>query len=177
MEEIMSDESNPYKAPQSEPSKPDIAVPEGEKYTPLMVEHLKNTRPWVLFLAIVLIVACAFMVLAGLGMLAGGAAFGASNPAYRELQSQGMPIFIITGLIYIGLSGLYIPIIVFLFRYARSIKGLLGTGLTASIEEALGHQKSFWKYVGIITLIGISLFVLMIIIAIIVSIASFGSSF
>ncbi|MBN1798125.1 MAG: hypothetical protein JW822_06095 [Spirochaetales bacterium] len=173
----MSDKSNPYKAPQSEPSKPEITIPEGEKYTPLMLEHLKNTRPWVLFLAIVFIVGCAFMVLAGLGMLAGGAMVGANNPAYRELQSRGMPIFIISGLLYIIFAGVYIPIIVFLFRYANSIKGLLTTGLTASIEEALGHQKSFWKYVGILTIVGLAFLVLAIVVGIIISIASMSSAF
>lgn len=165
----MSDDYNPYQAPESDLTKPETTVPEGENYTPVMVEHLKNTRPWVLFIAILTIIMASFMVLGGLGMFSGGVFSSAFNAG---IAGSSILIF---GLVYIMLAGIYVPVIVFLLRYAQSIKGLLNTGKTESIEKALGYQKSFWKYVGILAIVGIGLMIIGMAVAIALTIMNMRS--
>lgn len=147
----MSDEYNPYKAPESDLTKPAATVPEGEKYTPVMVEHLKNTRPWVLFVSILNMIMMAFMIMGGMGMMMSGVMIGSTLDGTSAFG--GGSSIILIGLVYIAVAGIYLPYAIFLFRYARSIRNLLKTGKTESIEKALGYQKSYWKYSGILAIV------------------------
>jgi cell division protein FtsX len=153
---------------------PVVSVPEGEKYTSLMAQHLKDTRPWVLFIAIIMVVGASFMVLGGIAIIAGSACLG-MTAAGRSLSlgpnSALGAMGPVLGFFYIALSGVYIPFIVFLFRYASSIKNLLSSGKTECMESALLHQKSYWKYAGILAIIMMAIAVIAVIIAIIVGIA------
>jgi hypothetical protein len=96
------------------------------------------------------------MVLVGIGlaifgMVAGG---GTTDSPMGPMAMAGL------GLIYVLLALLYIIPSRYLFRYASAIKRALDSpSKTQPIEEALGYQKSFWKFCGILMLIMILLYI------------------
>ena len=64
---------NPYKVPEATLSSSDVYAPEGKMYTQAMIEHLKNTKPWVRFIAVLGFCLAGFMVLGGISGLILGA--------------------------------------------------------------------------------------------------------
>lgn len=124
--------------------------------TPLMVDHLRATRPWVMLISIVMFIAAGFMVLAGLAMM--------FMPSPQGMGGFGFgPV---VGIIYLLMSALYIAPAYLLLKYASSIKDLLNGGGDVAMENALGSQKSFWRYSGIVTLILIVIYALIFVFAI-----------
>lgn len=114
--------------------------------------YLRATRPWVKFLAIVGFVFIVLMVLIGLLMalaLSGAAAKTGPLAAFGP----------ILGVVYIVMAAVYLMPCLFMYRYAKAIAAIPGTG-QAALEEALKQQKSFWKFMGILMLIILCLYAL-----------------
>lgn len=109
---------------------------------------LDATRPWVKFLAILGFIVIGLMILVGLvmtfafSMIPAKSGMGAFGPAF--------------GILYLVLAGFYLMPCLFLYRYAKAIAAIPGTGQSA-LEDALKNQKSFWKFMGIVTLVIVSL--------------------
>jgi hypothetical protein len=156
---------------------PEPQVPEGENYTTLMVSYLKNTRPWVTFLGILMIISSATLGLGAVYMFGLGACMGSRLSSFGMFSSlrSGGPlagfVFLGGGVFYLVLAGLEIPLAVFLLRYARSIKALVSTGRTANLEEALLNQQKYWKFNGILAIVGLAVATLAITVFVIVVIA------
>lgn len=130
--------------------------------TPLMIEHLRGTKPWVRFLSIMMFILSGFMILLGLVMLFAGSALG---------QRSGVgPI---VGIIYILMSILYIAPAFFLHQYASYIGDFMNGGGDSAMESALGSQKSFWRFLGILTIIVIAIYALIFVVAILVGMSGF----
>jgi hypothetical protein len=127
---------DPYRAPVAElggtrPSDTAGSVP------PEIVDLMRQTKPWVTFMAIVGFIGVVFIFIAGLAI----ALFG------KSMGKGGLPPA--AGAIYWALGGLYIFPSLYLFRYGTAIRRVLdGAGMPA-LTEALGRQKSFWRFVGI----------------------------
>lgn len=132
-----------------------------------MLGALNATRPWVKFLAILGFVVMTFMVLAGLIMFVG---FSVA-PATSKLPAFFGPVF---GVVYVVMAVFFylIPCL-YLLRYANAITRIQATG-QAALEDALKQQKSFWKYVGIFTIVMLVTYVLLVI-GIIVFAVIYGS--
>ena len=125
--------------------------------TPLMVEHLRATKPWVRLISVVMFISVGLMWLGGVAMM-----FMSSAMGMRDSGFVGP----VVGIIYIILGGLYIFPAYFLHQYASSINHLVQGGGDSAMENALGSQKSFWRFVGILTLVIISLYALIFLFAI-----------
>lgn len=125
--------------------------------TPLMIEHLRATRPWVLFLSILMFISVGLMFLGGLLAIV-----ATSSPAGMRGAAFGP----IVGIIYWIIGGLYLAPAIFLFKYASSIQDLLRGGGDVAMEAALESQKSFWRFTGIVTLVVICVYALVILMAI-----------
>jgi len=119
--------------------------------TPLMVAHLRGTKPWARLVSIVGFVGSGLALLAGLTLPFVGA-------LSRELG--GAVGGIAMGLLYLLVGCLYFFPSLFLFRYADAIGRLLLNGDSGSMELALAHKRSFWRLVGIATLIMVCLYAL-----------------
>jgi accessory gene regulator protein AgrB len=63
------------------------------------------------------------------------------------------------GVAYLLMTIFYFFTSLFVFKYAKSIKKAVNLGGSEHVEDALKAQASFWKLVGILTLV---MFVLMI---------------
>lgn len=107
---------------------------------------MSETRPWVTFLAVLGFIGAGFMVLAGLAMV-----FAA--PA-------AMPGGSFLGLVYLIPAVLYAVGANILYRYRASIASLqAGYGVEA-LENALEHQKSFWRFTGLTTAVLLGIYAL-----------------
>jgi len=102
---------------------------------------LAATRPWVRLVSVLLFLG------AGLGLL--GAVI---SMAVAGQVADGPPALVV-GLIQAISCALYLVPAYFLFRYAGAIGDFVRSGAAAELEAALLCQKSFWKFVGILSLI------------------------
>ncbi|MCP3943494.1 MAG: hypothetical protein GY710_18720 [Desulfobacteraceae bacterium] len=127
--------------------------------TKSMLLSLRQTKPWVRFLSVLGFLSIVFVVIAGI-----------ANMFFlpKTIGTNSFLPSILTGLMNIVFGLLYFFPSLFLFRYASSIGRLVDGGGVKEMEKALANQKSFWKFVGIISLISIGLAILGIVAAIII---------
>jgi hypothetical protein len=155
---------NPYDIPGTE-SVGRQFVPTEIYLSSMAQQFLNQTRPWVRFISVMLFISAGFLILSALIMIGTGAAFMGQNRFSSPMNALGPAV---VGGFYLILSLLYIAPGIFLHRYAGTIT-LLETSRTAQmLEDALKHQKSFWRYTGIVTLIAMILVAILIISSIVV---------
>jgi Family of unknown function (DUF5362) len=130
----------------------------GVKITDSMIDSLRSTKPWTKLLSILGFVSVGLMVLFGIALM-----FFSNMFAH---QRSGPSAFM--GFLYILLSALYFMPAFYLFKYSSSLGNFLISNGPADLESALSHQKSFWKFTGILALIGMVLAVLGIAAAIVI---------
>ncbi len=125
-----------------------------------MVSALRGTKGWVLMVGILMFIGAAFMVIGAIGMILGGAMMGESAKGMPQGMFAGM------GVVYLLMALLYIFPATYLVKYSSAIGRLVSDGRAADMEAALNQQRKFWKFVGVLALIGIVLMVLGIVAAI-----------
>jgi hypothetical protein len=124
--------------------------------TPLAQQYLDQTRPWVRFMSVMIFVSAGLMALVGISMLlvvvlGGFRAVGDGGPG--PLASAAG--FGVMALVYVLLAFVYVAPGMYLSRYASAIKRLKANATAGGLEDTLKHQKSFWRFVGILTAIGL----------------------
>lgn len=120
---------------------------------------LQATKPWVKFISILLFISIGFMIIAMIGMLV----------AKPPMPGAGAGIAMIGMAVMYGLMGvLYFFPARYLYRYSSSIGEMLENNSVGSLETAIGHQKSFWKFTGWATLVSCVITMLGIIAAIVI---------
>jgi len=124
--------------------------------TGVMIESLGQTKPWVNFLAVMGFLGVAFMVISGVLIMFGATKF-----------DGGPGGMVMMGFLYILCSLLYFFPSVFLYNYSCAIGRFINEGKTRDLEESLSAQKSFWKFVGVYTLVCLGLALLGFVLAII----------
>ena len=144
---------------------PPIVAPPAVVLTDNALTYLNQTRPWVRFMSILTFCMVGFMVVLGgiiilMGTL-GRSLLEASGGNFSLLGA------IATGFFYSLISLVYVAPAIYLHRYAGAIGRLQAGPSEFALEEALRNQKSFWRYVGILSVIGIALTVLVFVGAII----------
>ncbi|PKN51746.1 MAG: hypothetical protein CVU55_09870 [Deltaproteobacteria bacterium HGW-Deltaproteobacteria-13] len=127
------------------------------KVTGQMIDYLRSTKMWTKFLSIMGFIMAGFMVLMGIFIML------ASNLLPTE-GSAKIPPFM--GPIYILFSFFYIIPSIYLFKYSSALNRYLNNKMESEMASALSYQKSFWKFLGIVCIIGITLMVVGIIAAI-----------
>jgi len=111
------------------------------------MDALRGTKPWVRFLGIMAFIGAGFMALGGISMLS----MSAMMP-----KSAGIPTWL--GGVYLAMAALYIIPAVLLNRYANGIASLMRSQRMSDVERALGAQRSFWKFSGIMLIIVLCLY-------------------
>ncbi len=115
-------------------------------------KFLNQTRPWARFLSIMVFISAAFTLLGGLMVILVGITgnlIGGGNETLSQLPGGGFTL----GLVYLVMAVLFVPPGIFLSRYASAIKTLESTPSALALEKALKYQKSFWRYIGILTVV------------------------
>lgn len=162
---------NPYLPPTSGTSSPpaggfgapaELAAPEGRAgVSDLTMETMRQTKPWVMLMGVVTLLGSAFMLLAAILMMGMGAMMPRSGPVSPALL----------GLVYLPMAAMYVYPGIKLWQYGSAIGRLMMSRQTSDLEQALAQQKSFWKFVGILTLVIVVLYGLFFVVALIGGIA------
>ena len=122
-------------------------------------QFLNQTRPWLRFFSVMTFIAAGVMAIAGIAMIVMGIGTGipgipSGAQGSRVLGAMGN---VAAGFFYILLAFVYIAPGIFLSRFAGAISLLDKTRSPQALEDALRNQKSFWRYVGILMIIGLVL--------------------
>ena len=95
------------------------------------------------FISVLGFVLCGLLVLIGLiMMLLGGVT-----------DEVGLVGGIILGFVYLLIAAVYLAVSLQLARYATAIGVFARAPDSLALERALGHQRSFWRLVGIIAIV------------------------
>ena len=137
--------TDPYAAPQS-----DVEISEG------IIDALRGTRGWVLFIAILMVLGAVTMVCGGGFMALGGVAGVAAGEPGEATMVLGMALF------YGLFSFFYALPAWWLFRYFRTIGDAVVYQDTASVEKALLAQRTFWRGIGILIILFLLLYVVIV---------------
>ncbi len=131
--------------------------------TPLGQQYLDQTRPWARFMSVMTFVSAGFLALIGFVMLLVGIFGGLAARETGALGPLGGAIGMgLMAVLYLAMACVYIAPGMFLWRYASAIQGLKVSATTGLLEEALKQQRSFWRYVGILTVIVVVVVVMVI---------------
>jgi hypothetical protein len=127
--------------------------------TPRSLELLRLTRPWVLTMSILMFIGVGFMLVGALGMLIIGIMGRGRDAAIGFGAAAG----------YIAIAALFSLPPFFLAKYSSRIRNLMRLRRAVDLEEALEAQKSYWKCLGITTIVLVALYIVGIVVVIIVS--------
>lgn len=136
----------------------DLHASEGMIVTPQIKGYLSTTASWGLFLAILGLITAALMIL-------GGIAFAfmmvAVDPISQDIPSA-FPVAAIA-LIYplLGLAYLYPSIK--LLGFCNNVKAAISSESTEELTKAFRNLKSMFKFMGIFTIVGFGLYILLIV--------------
>ena len=119
--------------------------------SPESIRLLAATKPWVRFLSVLFFVVIGLCMLGVLIFLTLGSLDAGSGPALGGLELVIVVVLLIAVYLYPAIT---------LFRYASAIRLLVETRQVGALEQALARQKSFWKFVGIFTVVVLCFYVL-----------------
>ncbi|MGH7135769.1 MAG: hypothetical protein ACREHD_08520 [Pirellulales bacterium] len=126
-----------------------------------VIELLAQTRPWVMFIAILGFISSGLMILGGLFAAVVLVAMGGAG----VLEAAVILVYPVLGVVY------YFPS-QFLVRFAQRIRDLRHSHNVADLEAALAAQKSFWKFCGIFLAFVIALYAGILVVAMIAGVLS-----
>jgi uncharacterized membrane protein len=129
--------------------------------------HLSEAAKWAKFLAIVGFVMCGLIVV--IAIFAGSFLAMMSNPyneGYRGSARLTQGMGVIVTILYIGIAILFFFPYLFLFRFATRMKAALNTNDQLTLNTSFQNLKIMFRYVGILTIVMLSFYALIILMAI-----------
>jgi len=129
--------------------------------------HLYEAAKWAKFLAIVGFVMCGLIVVAA---IFAGSILAMFSNSYNEgygssaVLTGGMGAFV--AIFYICMAILFFLPYLFLFRFATRMKTALNTNDQLTLNTSFQNLKIMFRYVGILTIVILSFYALIILIAI-----------
>ena len=145
-----SESVNPYAAPEAV-SDQEAGEAAAGAITAATRRALAETRPWVLFISILMFIGVGFMLLGAVFVLIGS-------------LIGGMGFLGVISLVYVLFAAVYVVPAYYLFKYGQRIGDFLRQNGDRQLEAAIVAQKSFWKFVGILTAVCLGLYVVMIVV-------------
>lgn len=127
----------------------------GNLLTPTLMQSLAGTAPWVKFCSVIGFIFTGLMLVLALGM------FVASAVGIKEAGPIG-GVMLIGGVFYLVIGFLYFFPSMKLWKYGSGISQLMLSQQVADLEQAIEAQRVFWKFVGIMIIVTIALYLLFI---------------
>lgn len=124
-----------------------------------VIDQLARTKGWTFFMSILLWLLGGLLVLFAVAMVVIGFS-GALDSGTEQISSVATGIF--GGVIYLFFAILHIYPALKLSKYSKKISQLMTSPSESLLAETLNEQRAFWKYVAIVTIIVISLYLLLI---------------
>ena len=122
--------------------------------------YLKETASWAKLLAIVGMIGCVFLVLGGI--MASVAVTTVSGEMSREIgggATAAMGAFML--IFYVLIAVIYFFPCLYLLRFSNHIKNAITANDQMGLNEGLRNLKATFRFLGIVKIIFISLFLLM----------------
>jgi hypothetical protein len=142
----MSDIENPYQSPET-PIIPETSQNSGMPLTRTMLQYLVEASPWLRFMGIIGFIGSGFCCIGGI--ISSFSLFAASS-LISEIAN--FPIWIFPSIqIPLGII-LFFPAY-FLFRFGQKIRTYQYTHSNEDLESCFNYNKSYWKFMGILTII------------------------
>ena len=129
---------------------------------PQVISYLEETGKWARFLGILGFVGIGIMVIAS--FFVGAIMSMAGAGAMAEIGAVGGSMFLT--FIYLLMAALYFFPVLYLYRFGTKIKTAVGNDDQALLSEAFMNLKSHYKFIGILAIVVISIYVLGIVFAI-----------
>lgn len=121
-------------------------------------DFLKETAKWAYFLSILGFVGIGFMVFAALFAGTLLSAMGKMNPAMGMMGSSfGMAM----AAVYLLIAALYFFPVYYLNKFASNAKAAIRENNSERLTVSLQYLKSHYKFIGIMTLVVFSMYLLM----------------
>lgn len=114
-----------------------------------LVNVLRQTRPWARICSVLGFLGAGLMLLAG-GLLL---LMGLSGVEMDDMDRNNPMSMTAVGVMYLLMSPMYVVPSYFLFNYASWITRVVHNPRSTTVETALRYQKSFWKFVAILSLV------------------------
>lgn len=132
-----------------------------------MIENLITAGKWGTFIAIIGYISSGMMILAGIGMTIFMVVAGSigDNPIFDGILP--MSLF---GLLYVGLGAVYCIPSYLLYTFSDNVKKGGKKGDILLLEDGIEKLKSLMKFVGIMIIVGLGMYVLLIVGALIVGV-------
>lgn len=150
--------TNPYQPPASiEDDEPRDRFSEERSYESpsAVVAPLRDTRPWVKLVSVLGFIGSALVFAVSIFMLFSD---DERTPTWLALVSA------LSAVLYFYPS-------LYLWRYAKGIEEHLQRRDEPTLARALEHQRSFWKYVGALTLVFVVLYTLAIFVGVFIGVS------
>lgn len=120
--------------------------------------YLKTTSTWTTFFAIICFISIALMIFYGIAILISGSfLFGFNECGYSETNNLFSSIYIFIGISYLAIGFIMVFPALYLYQYSKNITKAITENNPLSLEKAIQNMKSYWKFTGILTIIGIVL--------------------
>jgi hypothetical protein len=161
----MADTHNPYESPQTEAGAEKTGS--AGNLTEAMVSYLKDTSPWLRFIGIMGFIGSGLTALGSVGVIS-ASPFISSISGIPEVW--GVTAFIAMGLLYLGVAALIFVPARFTYFFGEKIRSFLRSNSEAELEGALKHNRSLWRFIGILTIINIAIIPLLIVAVIIAAV-------
>lgn len=117
------------------------------RLTPGMIESVKGIGPWTRFMSVLGFISVAFLIIGAAVML--GISLFAGN------LGGAMPggMMIAMSILYVIIAILYVFPCLYLWGTAGAVVRMKKGDIPGGMETALANQKSFWKFIGIVTIV------------------------
>lgn len=125
----------------------------------LAIQALRESAKWCMFLAIIGFIFIGLMIIAGAVMSVAISSMP-DDPALGQAMGAFGAIKGFIGVLYILIAALYFFPIYYLYKYAAGAKQAFISGNSEVLSEALVNLKSHHKFLGIMTIVMISLYIL-----------------
>jgi len=144
-------DDDPYSTPSEDPTAESWSAKEnlspGEAPN-IVTEHLRCTRPWVKFCSLAGYITSGFILII------------AAVTIRKMLGHFSLTHIALLGSFYLILAVLFIIPSLRLSKYERSITHLMISNRIEDLEQAIAHQRIFWRQMGIMILIMLVLYLL-----------------
>jgi hypothetical protein len=137
--------------PNQNDNEPTVTI---ETFSGSSLNYLKSAAPWMKFISILGFVMCGTLIIGAIAMLVGGNALS---------KLGGVEVGVSMFFVYLLIALVVLFPNLYLFNYAKSIQKYVVTNNYSQIVEAFRMQLKYWKYLGILIIIYLSLTVVVLI--------------
>ena len=134
--------------------------------------HLWEAAKWAKFLAIIGFIMCGLLTIVG---IFAGSVFSSMSGRYGDYggaSAFGDGFGILMIVLYVGIAVIYFFPCLFLLRFANHMKNALSTDDQGTLNTSFQNLKIMFRYVGIVTIIIISFYILVLLFGILTAVSN-----